>query len=160
MSWWYELKAAVQTRLTGDATLVALLSASTRVVDEIGTPETASMYPYIVKRFASVQPFDAFRTNISVVDIDVQARAGAKQQYGGSSPLTRVDAILARILGDWEAQTGAPTYGLDRWTHGALGSTGYTAGAMVRVSGPMPVQEDNVIGVVTTFRVHVSKQAA
>lgn len=161
MTWWIEFKQALQTRLTGDATLVALLANSTSIYQEIGSPETASMYPYIVCRVNLVDPVHTQGTDINVVTVDVQSRLGAKQKYGSDDPDVRADLIHARVYGDWVAQaTHLPTYGLERWAAGSLATSGYTAGSMVRTTGPIIVQDDNVFGLSTSFLCHISKQAA
>lgn len=158
MTWWIEFKQALQSRLTGDATLVALLATSTSIYQEIGSPETTSMYPYVVCRMNLVDPVHTQATDINAVTVDVQSRLGAKQKYGSDDPDVRADLIHARIYGDWLA-SGTPTYGLHKWAAGSL-SSGYTAGAMVRTTGPIIVQDDNVFGLSTSFLCHISKQAA
>lgn len=162
MSWWYEIKKAVQSRLTGDTTLTGLLSATNPIVDEIGTPETASMYPYLVRHWHDAAVDDTFSMSHFEQRFDVQARLGAKQSYGvSSSPMNRLDAILKRVVGDWEEQSShSASYGLHRWSPGSLGSTGYTAVDCRLVGGPSTVQEDNVLGVAVTFAVNVYKAGA
>lgn len=164
-TWWYELKKAVQTRLTGDSTLVGLLANSSSIYQDMGKPEAASMYPYLFLSFApGATPNDGFRLNMSEVRFDVQSRVGTKQKYqsGVNDPDVQSDLILARVLGDWDAQTvgTGPTYGLDRWSPGSLGSTGYTGTDCYRENGPIVVQDDNVLGLVVTFKVIVQKTGA
>lgn len=159
-TWWIEFKQALQSRLTGDATLVALLANSSSIYQEVGSPETASMYPYVICRMNLVDPVHAQGTDMNVVTVDVQSRLGMKQKYGTDNPDVRADLIHARIYGDWYANAGGlPTYGLHKWAAGAL-SSGFTAGSLVRTTGPIIIQEDNVFGLSVSFQGHISKQAA
>ena len=164
MSWWIEFKRALQTRLAGDATLAALLGTSTfgnpSIYQEVGIPEAASMFPYLIVRQDDANQIHFQNTDCTALMFTVQARVGNKQKYGTDDPDVRADLIMARVYGDWYAQSGGtPTYGLHKWAAGSL-SSGYTAGAMVRTIGPIVVQDDNVFGLAHSYTVHVSKQAA
>lgn len=161
---WYELAKAIDGRLIGDATLLALLGTadSGSIFDTFGKAAASGQYPYIVKRRDSIAPADGFRLNMDVVDFTVMTRVEVDVKYGSDTYMARMDLILKRIKGDWEEQAAgtAPTYGLDRWVPGALASTGYTATDCHRTLGPMTVQEDDVLAEAMSFRVWISKGAA
>lgn len=161
---WYELAKAIDGRLIGDATLLALLdtASSASIYDTISKAAASGMYPYIVKRRDNIAPADGFRVNVDIVDFTVVVRLAVDQTYGSDTYMARMDLILKRIKGDWEEQTigTAPTYGLDRWAPGALASTGYTATECYRTLGPVNVQEDDVFAEALSFRVMMSKSGA
>lgn len=159
VSVWYEFKAAVQTKLTGDATLVALLGTSPAIYEALPKTAYGGQYPFIAKDFRFSRA-DSFTGAVYAVDFDVQVRLESDGTYSTDSPLTRMDLILRRVLGDWDAQsTRVPTFGLDHWTPGALSTSGYYADTVMVTGGPLNVQHDEVIGEVVSFRSLVSKTA-
>lgn len=159
VSVWYEFKAAVQTKLTGDATLVALLGTTPAIYEALPKTAYSGQYPFIAKEFR-FNPVYIFNVAGYSVDFDVQIRLESDGTYGSDSPLKRMDLILRQVLGDWDAQsTRVPTFGLDHWTPGSLATSGYYADTVMVTGGPLNVQHDEVIGEVVSFRSLISKTA-
>lgn len=159
ISVYYEIKEKVQTQLTGDATLAALLGTATAIYDTIPKAAYSGMYPFIV-RSDRMDRADAFNAAVINYDFDVQIRLESQTKYGSDTPLARMDLIIRRVLGDWDAQsTRVPTFGLDHWTPGALSTSGYYADTVMVTGGPFSVQSDEVIAESIGFRCILSKTA-
>lgn len=158
---WGEFGVAVQTRLTGDATLVALLGTSPAIYQSLPKTAYSGQYPFVVWNRDDSAPQDGFNQNMDLVNFTVKVELESDGTYGSDSPQQRMDLILKRVKGDWEEQaTRAPSYGLDRWVPGALASTGYSVIAVQRSFGPTDGQNDELLTRVIGFRAWMFKNGA
>lgn len=125
---------AIRTRLTGDATLVALLGSSGASNITVTFPFPAvdpsgGSYPKITINPVSVVPDDTFPDRRQVCTLElhiwVEEITGTDAEQTTSS-LLRLAKIHERVLGDWPYQlvNVQPTYGLDRWKPDFSAQTG------------------------------------
>lgn len=128
------LLQAIQTRLTGDATLLALLGTGTgtAITTTFGFPAVDPMgttYPRIIITPMSETPDDPFKSRRSLIGIDVMIYALETPPSGATqTSLLTMLKIHERVMGDFPDQsTGVPSYGLDWWTASFSGQTGDAA---------------------------------
>ncbi len=132
------LLQAIQTRLSGDATLLTYLGtgAATAISTTFGFPAVDPMgttYPRICIMPISETPDDPFKSRRSLIGIDVMIYAVETPQSGGTganaqTSLATMLRIHERVMGDFPDQaTSIPSYGLDWWTPDFTAQTGLAA---------------------------------
>lgn len=153
MSWHPKLWEDVYDRLTGDATLTALVTTITNVWAPAG-----SDYPYVYFLANATSTEEAFNAKTFDVSLDVHTFV-AEQPEGAGDPLSTSSLILTRLEGDWHAQADrVPTFGLDRYAP-PLSASGWTASPLVHV-GRQDQHEAGVYHFIDTFETIVSKPGA
>lgn len=87
---------------------------------------TAAQLPIVIYDLVAMNQIDAFRA--AVYDVEIRFNIYVKQdQVVSTEASATASKIINRIRGDWQDQSGAPTYGFHRWTAGTLSSSEWSA---------------------------------
>lgn len=102
------------------------------------------------------------RTREWVDEIALEVLVEFKPSGTSVDPYARMTAIIARIEGDWEDQTAGtqPTYGLDRYVPGAMGSSGWDCGLIEIVDMVFIDDQEGIFRGTVNLRMRSSKRAA
>ncbi len=162
---------AIDTRLTGDASLLTLLGSNGANNVRLAFPMPAvdppgTTFPLVVFRFRSADVDDGFGTRRYNMTFDLDLYCEAKPLAGGTSWLTMAK-IHERVIGDWPNQSSrTPTYGLDRWIPDFSAQTGdaattYAPEAMCHTGTVDASDEtDNYVKWVATFTIALDLRSA
>lgn len=124
---------AIDARLSGDSTLVALLGTTTSAAITATFPPPAvdppgTSYPLVVFKFLSADNEDALRTRRFLMMFEVHLFVAEKNAT--TDTLLTMCKIHERVIGNWpesSAEPPVPAYGLDRWSPSFSGQTGDAA---------------------------------
>ncbi len=159
---------AINDRLSGDSTLVALLAngSANSITCFLPTPanDANAAYPWVVYKLDQHFPDDAFQTRVHTLRFEVHLYVQERPPSSVSAdPMILLAKIHERVLGDWANQSGAPSYGLDRFVPDPSSYTGdaatdYTPDLIVySEAGTSDLSESGLLHWAMTFEVHMSK---
>ena len=144
------LAAAVYTRLTGDATLLALLTGGVRHFYSVASEPENAQTPYAV--FTVDIGEHVFSPKGSVWDLDVTITVSCPR----TTTFQDLSDSLGRIYGDAEDNAPpVPTYGLHRWTPTLSGV--WTAGIMTCQDGTSLTTDPDWYHYSLVFRCRLSR---
>lgn len=131
--WIPALTLAMNNRLAGDATLVALLGANAAAnirvtyAPQAGDPP-GTTYPLIQIWPMSDTNDDTFDDRRRPMLFGIRIHVAKRTTTSGYLPLDTMTLIHERVVGDWPDRVDrVPTYGLDRWKPVLTGGTGIAA---------------------------------
>lgn len=145
-----EFYTIVNTRLTGDATLAALIDG----VFSVEAPDSAASYVGIQIQ-STGRESNAFRTLGR--DILCALTIVVPRNLTAEGYVTRMGKIMERVEGNWYAKSFgvAPDFGLERW-QGTL--TGWDI-TPLRFVESIDVSDANVYAIGMTFECEITKEA-
>lgn len=156
-----KLEADILARAQADTASGGLYHASAPIIKGMYNTiapigDDAVGFPLVVYNLYGVTNENALGTRHFAVDIYFNIWV---ERDGTTAAITRADAILNRILGDWDEQTtGVPSYGFDRWQP-ALSGTSWLS-TIMEVQEITTAHERELFHWVLNFRTYCSKVKA
>lgn len=155
-----KLTQAIRARLTGDSSLVTLVSTSGSI--RWNEMDRDQAFPFVSLVTGNIGPgAEGFGLRSREFQVDVHICIPA-QHDNSSTPTDAVNtmaSIEARIDGDWDEQaTRAPSYGLDRWQPTLTGTNWNCTHLEYLSSGVL--DEPGVLHHVHTYRCYPNKAGA
>lgn len=148
---------AVNTRLTGDSTLVALLAGGSAnsitcyQPTPVAVDSSSAQYPWVYYKLGERRPDDAFATRRHEFEFEVHVMVQERPPSAVTAdPITTLAKIEERIIGDWSEQsTRVPSYGLDRYIPDVSAQTGDAATnyspEMIVYNGTIDLSEPGIL---------------
>ena len=151
------LWVAVRNRALDDDGVAGLFAPGAPLISGIYEniwPDNAQL-PIVVYDVAAMDQIDAFRAAVYFVDFRFSVYVQQDPVISTAASAT-ASKIINRLRGDWQDQSGAPTFGFHRWTHGSLASSDWSA-RDCRHIGSRAEHTEDVLHYVESYRVIVQQ---